>query len=312
MKEKALLIISIFKIPLKFHLKHADRYSDDSININSIQIESHIDYISENGSITSKASRKDTKIANVWLTKNFQSASDKYFYHFTDYPLSFQNAKITDILASKIPDIIGISDKKSLNPLEMKSDEGGKLAFIISSNQNAVENPKTADKIGNFILDPDIESLYFEVSNVSFNIIKILLKLSLPVKIYMNYSELQKTPFLLVFFLHLPIILTSIIIVILVLSFESGISKDLIQDEISKLPLQKFSEYLEFTECPICLDTFQINEEVRVLSCKHCFHKNCIDSWLKSMLKCPICRNSVTRLADSQNYEFYQSINNFP
>ncbi|XP_050113252.1 E3 ubiquitin-protein ligase MPSR1-like isoform X1 [Malus sylvestris] len=45
--------------------------------------------------------------------------------------------------------------------------------------------------------------------------------------------------------------------------------------------------------CTICLEDFGDGEFCRVFACKHMFHSDCIDHWLKNHLTCPICRNYV-------------------
>lgn len=46
--------------------------------------------------------------------------------------------------------------------------------------------------------------------------------------------------------------------------------------------------------CFICIDQYKCNELKRTLpSCKHCFHKKCIDKWLKKKASCPICRDNL-------------------
>merc|ERR1712130_430147 len=46
--------------------------------------------------------------------------------------------------------------------------------------------------------------------------------------------------------------------------------------------------------CAICLDDFKLDEELRLLPCKHAFHKNCVDPWLaKSSELCPMCKQSI-------------------
>ncbi|XP_071707553.1 putative RING-H2 finger protein ATL21A [Rutidosis leptorrhynchoides] len=43
--------------------------------------------------------------------------------------------------------------------------------------------------------------------------------------------------------------------------------------------------------CPICLSEYNVNETVRCIpECRHCFHAECIDEWLKMNGTCPICR----------------------
>lgn len=45
-------------------------------------------------------------------------------------------------------------------------------------------------------------------------------------------------------------------------------------------------------ECCVCLCGFEADEEVSELSCKHFFHKGCLDKWLdKQHTTCPLCRS---------------------
>jgi len=47
-------------------------------------------------------------------------------------------------------------------------------------------------------------------------------------------------------------------------------------------------------ECSICLTNYKIKEYKRILpKCNHCFHKKCIDKWLKKKSFCPICKNNL-------------------
>lgn len=49
----------------------------------------------------------------------------------------------------------------------------------------------------------------------------------------------------------------------------------------------------EITECSICIDTIQEEQEVIKLSCNHIFHHKCIKSYLLNYNnKCPLCRTS--------------------
>ena len=43
--------------------------------------------------------------------------------------------------------------------------------------------------------------------------------------------------------------------------------------------------------CPVCLEDFEENQDVRVLPCSHSFHTDCIDPWLLNVAgSCPLCR----------------------
>ncbi|OAJ42727.1 hypothetical protein BDEG_26146 [Batrachochytrium dendrobatidis JEL423] len=45
-------------------------------------------------------------------------------------------------------------------------------------------------------------------------------------------------------------------------------------------------------KCTICLTPYEEDDELRILSCRHGFHKTCLDQWLVSYRNsCPICRS---------------------
>ncbi|KAD3069061.1 hypothetical protein R6Q59_016952 [Mikania micrantha] len=49
----------------------------------------------------------------------------------------------------------------------------------------------------------------------------------------------------------------------------------------------------EDAACSICLSEYNAKEIVRCIpECRHCFHAECIDEWLKLKGTCPVCRNS--------------------
>lgn len=57
---------------------------------------------------------------------------------------------------------------------------------------------------------------------------------------------------------------------------------------------QLFPQYQcceEDGHCPICMETCH-NKQVRKMSCKHIYHKTCLDKWLIKYKKvnCPVCR----------------------
>ncbi|KAG0452997.1 hypothetical protein HPP92_025360 [Vanilla planifolia] len=47
-------------------------------------------------------------------------------------------------------------------------------------------------------------------------------------------------------------------------------------------------------DCAVCLSTFRPQDELRLLpACRHAFHTQCIDTWLRSTPSCPLCRSSI-------------------
>jgi len=71
------------------------------------------------------------------------------------------------------------------------------------------------------------------------------------------------------------------------------VSKGLTQNDIDNLPLIKFiknSELCKCEACAICQCDYIENESLRRLNCGHFYHSCCIDKWIKTDRKCPVCK----------------------
>jgi len=53
-------------------------------------------------------------------------------------------------------------------------------------------------------------------------------------------------------------------------------------------------------ECSICLTSFEVNDRIRILPCKHAFHKDCIDHWFQQSTLCPMCKHSLDDCVDGR------------
>ncbi|XP_012931950.1 RING finger protein 148 [Heterocephalus glaber] len=47
--------------------------------------------------------------------------------------------------------------------------------------------------------------------------------------------------------------------------------------------------------CVVCFDTYKPQDVVRILTCKHFFHKTCIDPWLLAHRTCPMCKCEILK-----------------
>lgn len=70
-------------------------------------------------------------------------------------------------------------------------------------------------------------------------------------------------------------------------------------EEINKLPLKKYENLNEHLKsinniCTICRDNYETDNVVRILTCNHLYHSDCIDGWLGNHSnKCPHCRIEI-------------------
>jgi hypothetical protein len=65
-----------------------------------------------------------------------------------------------------------------------------------------------------------------------------------------------------------------------------------INEKISHPLKVKKNDIILNESCLICIENYKFNELKRILpKCKHCFHKKCIDKWLKKSATCPVCRD---------------------
>ena len=67
-----------------------------------------------------------------------------------------------------------------------------------------------------------------------------------------------------------------------------------INETIGKSEKIKKNDTIINENCLICMEKYKIQEFKRLLpNCKHCFHKKCIDKWLKKNASCPVCRDKI-------------------
>jgi len=61
------------------------------------------------------------------------------------------------------------------------------------------------------------------------------------------------------------------------------------------LPVMEITDEKEFKgeNCTICLSEFDCGNKIKTLPCTHRYHCECIDKWLETQNKCPICKHPV-------------------
>ncbi|XP_061888300.1 RING finger protein 150a isoform X1 [Entelurus aequoreus] len=51
----------------------------------------------------------------------------------------------------------------------------------------------------------------------------------------------------------------------------------------------------DFDSCAVCIEAYKPNDVVRVLPCRHVFHKHCVDPWLHDHQTCPMCKMNILK-----------------
>ena len=84
---------------------------------------------------------------------------------------------------------------------------------------------------------------------------------------------------------------------------EETISQQKMEEDIRSLPTFKIDEkYMKKIElnteecmkkCVVCMEDFEIGEELKTLPCFHIFHGKCINKWLVANMNCPVCKMNI-------------------
>ena len=64
---------------------------------------------------------------------------------------------------------------------------------------------------------------------------------------------------------------------------------------ISSIPIIGYDKekHIDHDSCSICIGEYEDSSRVKMLTCKHLFHENCIDEWIMkgrdTNIVCPVC-----------------------
>lgn len=74
-------------------------------------------------------------------------------------------------------------------------------------------------------------------------------------------------------------------------------------ENVSSLCENKIKEEVDDSEikCLVCQFQYEKGDELRKLPCGHCFHKDCIDQWLKTKDICAYCRQPIVKDDDDND-----------
>lgn len=73
------------------------------------------------------------------------------------------------------------------------------------------------------------------------------------------------------------------------------VSKGLKKEQLAKIPAKSWRPGVtKSNNCSICFEDFTVRHRVKLLSeCGHEYHDNCINKWLESESRCPVCNKDI-------------------
>ncbi|XP_032082801.1 E3 ubiquitin-protein ligase RNF149 isoform X2 [Thamnophis elegans] len=90
---------------------------------------------------------------------------------------------------------------------------------------------------------------------------------------------------------------------------------------IAQLPLYTLKDEdkcsaIDTENCAICIENYKAKDTIRLLPCKHIFHKLCIDPWLLEQRTCPMCKLDIMKALEywerSKKVAVPESMSNIP
>ena len=79
-------------------------------------------------------------------------------------------------------------------------------------------------------------------------------------------------------------------------------------DEFQYKNKDKFGDTFTDDECSICIMKYRVTEKIKILPCKHIFHKKCIKKWLKKNDTCPLCNFDIKKELEKSKVELEKHI----
>jgi len=68
---------------------------------------------------------------------------------------------------------------------------------------------------------------------------------------------------------------------------------------LADLPCEIYDpeRHKDLTECELCLEEYEVGDELLRLPCLHLFHKACVGQWVQKAGTCPMCQVDVCQAA---------------
>ncbi|RWS07331.1 RING finger protein 150-like protein [Dinothrombium tinctorium] len=167
-------------------------------------------------------------------------------------------------------------------------------------------NHKAIDLISVFISKEKGEEISLLVNNGT----RVILQITIGTHNTFRYANINKTSvlFVSVSFAILMIISLAWLVFYYIQRFRYIHAKDILtrrlcnaaKKALEKIPTKTVRltdlQSSDFVECcAVCIEAFKVGDIIRIIPCKHMFHKTCVDPWLLDQRSCPMCKLDILK-----------------
>uniref|UniRef100_A0A8C5E8N2 RING-type domain-containing protein n=1 Tax=Gouania willdenowi TaxID=441366 RepID=A0A8C5E8N2_GOUWI len=152
-----------------------------------------------------------------------------------------------------------------------------------SSNANdtiTMPHPETGDIVAIMIPEPKGR----EIMALLDQFIPVMMHVTVGTRNLQKYVSRTSVVFVSISFIVLMIISLAWLVFYYIQRFRYANARDRNQETES-----------DFDNCAVCIEGYKPNDVVRILPCRHIFHKHCVDPWLQDHRTCPMCKMNVLK-----------------
>lgn len=200
--------------------------------------------------------------------------------------------------------------------VEIQKSAGQLQFWTGDDNLSSSSLPNQYDYKQAFVMKQDKSSATFKLSCRNGLLIAIQSNEDSLVRIFWDTATSIEMKFIAWAIIGTSSAIVAIWVIILILKHETRSEAEETAKTLDPIDIEKHNPEIEFSNCQmeastcsVCLEDLHGDSIVRVLKCRHVYHRDCIDVWLRTHSTCCLCkRNLVANLDNTQDIEATHSL----
>ncbi|KAM3624011.1 uncharacterized protein V6R79_018097 [Siganus canaliculatus] len=166
----------------------------------------------------------------------------------------------------------------------------------VSTNETiTMPHPGTGDVVAIMIPEPKGR----EITALLEQNVMIMMHITIGTRNLQKYVSRTSVVFVSISFIVLMIISLAWLVFYYIQRFRYANARDRNQRRLGDAAKKAISKLQEtesdFDNCAVCIEGYKPNDVVRILPCRHVFHKHCVDPWLLDHRTCPMCKMNILK-----------------